>query len=557
MGNLAANSGSVIGPPHRRFSSSSLNSEWRDPLLFGLLAFAVSVIGSQKPWFWVDEAATLSIANRSIPQMKHLFDASEAAHGLYFYFMHFWFDIFPVNEFTARLPSSLAVGIAAAGIVVLARQLSTQTVAIVSALIFAVSPHVTWAGVEARVYALTATAAVWVTVSCVTAIRRGEVQWLWWVLYGASLTVSIALNIYLVLMIPVHAVAIWAVSKSGDTARNFKAWFMSVAVALLVLSPYLMIIRRQTGMISWLKKPTQLFDVITKYQYFTVETLSAANIATILLILGSLVAIAKGKRRPSSLVLIAVTWVVFPTAVLVLYSLKVSPVYMVRYLTFTTPALSMLLGASIATISSAVPKINSLSPRLISKVVAGALVLLFAITALPARQIQRTALGKSDGMESGPVADIIDRDAEPGDCLAVDESKDAKRWWALRWLMVPRKEVYEKLNDPGRVGDPYSLGQLVQVGAKDTGWITNAPECTTMWVIAPVDTTLPAHQSEPALTPGPRLEQTEVFRTLRESGFQLVESWQFHAVQLVKMVRKPDERSDERSDESSAPTPHE
>ena len=47
----------------------------------------------------------------------------DAVHGLYYLLMHGWFAVFPATEFWSRLSSSLAVGIAAAGVVVLGKQL--------------------------------------------------------------------------------------------------------------------------------------------------------------------------------------------------------------------------------------------------------------------------------------------------------------------------------------------------------------------------------------------------------------------------------------------------
>ena len=47
----------------------------------------------------------------------------------YYLLMHGWFAVFPATEFWSRLSSAVAVGLAAAGVVVLGRQLSTRPVA--------------------------------------------------------------------------------------------------------------------------------------------------------------------------------------------------------------------------------------------------------------------------------------------------------------------------------------------------------------------------------------------------------------------------------------------
>src|SRR5690349_7970534 len=126
----------------------------------------------------------------------------DAVHGLYYLFMHGWFALFPPTEFWSRAPSALAVGAAAAGVVVLGNQFSSRTVAVSAGIICGILPRATWAGIEARPYAFTMMAAVWLTVLLVHAARRGKA--LIWLAYGIALAATILLDIYLVLMLLAH-----------------------------------------------------------------------------------------------------------------------------------------------------------------------------------------------------------------------------------------------------------------------------------------------------------------------------------------------------------------
>src|SRR4029450_8749696 len=119
------------------------------------------------------------------------------------------------TEFWARLAICLAGGIAAAGVVVVAKQFSTRTVAVCAGVVFAILPRVTWAGIEARSYALTAAAAVWLTVLVVAAARRNAATL--WPLYGLALVVSTLLNVFVVLMVLVHAVVVPVVASRRAT----------------------------------------------------------------------------------------------------------------------------------------------------------------------------------------------------------------------------------------------------------------------------------------------------------------------------------------------------
>jgi len=92
-----------------------------DPVIVAVLASVVSLAGAGRPSFWYDEAATISAAySRSLSQLWHMLGNVDAVEGLYYVLMHGWFKIVPPTEFWSRVPSGLAVGVAAAGVVVLA-----------------------------------------------------------------------------------------------------------------------------------------------------------------------------------------------------------------------------------------------------------------------------------------------------------------------------------------------------------------------------------------------------------------------------------------------------
>src|SRR3981081_2282897 len=136
-----------------------------DPLIVGAFAAAGSLSRAARPSFWYDEAATISASySRSLPQLWQMLSNVDAVHGLYYLLMHGWFQVFPPTEFWSRAPSGLAVGGAAAGVVALGKQFSSRTVAVASGVICAVLPRSTWAGVEARPYAVSIMAAGWLAV---------------------------------------------------------------------------------------------------------------------------------------------------------------------------------------------------------------------------------------------------------------------------------------------------------------------------------------------------------------------------------------------------------
>src|SRR5690242_10159314 len=55
-----------------------------DPVLAAVLAVAVSAAGAARPSLWFDEAATISAATRSLPELWRLLHNIDAVHGLYY-----------------------------------------------------------------------------------------------------------------------------------------------------------------------------------------------------------------------------------------------------------------------------------------------------------------------------------------------------------------------------------------------------------------------------------------------------------------------------------------
>ena len=191
-----------------------------DPVIVAVLGSVVSLAGAGRPSFWYDEAATISASySRSLSQLWQMLGNVDAVQGLYYVLMHGWFKIVPPTEFWSRVPSGLAVGAAAAGVVVLGKQFSSRTVAVASGVVCAILPRATWAGIEARPYALSMMAAVWLTVLLVHATRRDN-AWVW-LCYGIVLATSILLDVYLMLLF-------WRISlSSASSGAAEQSWYGS------------------------------------------------------------------------------------------------------------------------------------------------------------------------------------------------------------------------------------------------------------------------------------------------------------------------------------------
>ena len=495
--------------------SASPGRPWDAPGV-ALLAVMVSAAGAARPSLWFDEAATISAATRSVPALWRMVGNIDAVHGLYYLLMHGWFAVFPATEFASRLSSALAVGVAAAGVVVLGKQLSTRAVGVTAGLIFAILPRVTWAGMETRSYALSMAVAVWLTVFCVTAARRGR-GW-WWFGYGLLLTGATVLNVFVLLIVPAHAVAVVAFGRPSGVWRY---WAAATAAATAATVPFLMFSQSQLFQVGWISPlGAQTLGQIIEVQYFDLA-LPFAALAGVILVGG----IARGLRtadaRPGPLVLLTVTWMVVPTAILVGYSALQHPIYYPRYLSFTTPAAALLLGLGVVVIGR-------------SRAGIATVLALSTVAAAPNYLAQRGPYAKA-GMDYSAVADVVDRYAAPGDCLVLDNSTTWKPG-PIRPLLAARPAAFSTLHDYGRGRTAVERNRLWDSHIAIWAWADKMPDCPVLWTVSERDPTLPDQQRGSALEPGPRLGRTMAYQVPARFGFHVVERWQFSFAQLTKSL---------------------
>jgi mannosyltransferase len=487
-----------------------------DTVAVGLFAMALSVAWAARPSLWFDEAATISAATRSVPELWQMVHNIDAVHGFYYLLMHGWYVVFPATEFASRLSSAIAAGVAAAGVVVLGKQISTRTVAVTAGLVFAVLPRVTWAGMETRSYALSMAAAVWLTVFCVRAARRGR-PW-WWLIYAVLLIGAAVLNVFLILIVPAHAVAVLAYARRP---RAFGYWAAAAVVASAAVVPFLLFTQKQLFQVQWISPlGSATVTGILHEQYFD-QSIAAAVVAGLILVAAMFCGPLFGAGRPGRVIALTLTWMMAPTIALLVYSVVRHPIYYPRYLSFTVPAFALLLGMCIVAVGR-------------SRAGIAALLVVLAAAGVPTYLFQRAPYAKAS-MDYSAVADVIDRYAAPGDCLILDNSTT----WApgpIRPLTAARPAVYQKLRDYGRGLTAVQRNRLWDAHIAVWSWADKMPTCPALWTVTEYDPTMPAHQRGPSLPPGPRLARAMAYQVPSRFGFHVVERWQFSFAQVTKSI---------------------
>lgn len=501
-----------------------------DPAIVAGLATIVSGAWAGRPSLWFDEGATISAAaSRSLPQLWRLLNHIDAVHGLYYLLMHGWFSVFPPTEFWSRAPSCLAVGAAAGGVVVFAKQFSERVAALRSArataicagIVFAILPRVTWAGIEARPYAAEAAATVWLTVLLIAALRRNT--WWLWLCYGLALMLSILLSINMALLVLAYA-AMLPVLAGGKSAVHW--WAVTSAAGLGLMTPFVLFAHRQVWQVGWISGLNRnLFLDVVHRQYFDHSAPFALLTGLVLVI--AIVAQLTGVRRFDAgdrrLLLVCTAWIGIPTGVVLIYSVIVEPIYYPRYLILTAPAMAVVVAVCIITIGRT------------WWLIAGMLTLL-AAAAFPNYFFTQRGPYAKEGWDYSQVADLISAQAEPGDCLLVDNTVPW-RPGPIRALLATRPAAFRPLVDIERGFRGPDVGALWD--GHVAVWLRTAQinQCTTVWTITDRDKTLPNQQSGQALPPGPILGRAPAYQFPARLGFRIVERWQFHYAQVTKSTR--------------------
>ncbi|WP_428339269.1 glycosyltransferase family 39 protein [Mycobacterium sp.] len=495
---------------------------WLDPCLIGVLAAIISLAGAGRPSFWYDEAATVSASySRSLPQLWQMLGNVDAVEGAYYLLMHGWFDVFPPTEFWSRAPSGLAVGGTAAGVVVLSKFFVSRNAAIASGVVCAILPRTTWAGIEARPYALSMMAAVWLTMLLVYAAQH-EKAWAW-VYYGTVLALSALLDVYVLLLVVAHGLYICAFQRRRTVLAGFA---VTSGLAGCAVTPLLIAAVGQAHQIGWISPVgyRTVEDVIVQ-QYF--ERSPPFALLSLVVVVTTVALAVKGSvhvtRAARQLLTLAVAWFVIPTALIVGWSGLVHPIYTPRYLAFTAPALALVLGICVAALAS--------RPWAVA-----ALLSMFTIAAAPNYVLaQRNSYAKY-GMDYSQVADLIGAKAAPGDCLLVNDTVTFMPA-PMRPLLAARPDAYRKLIDLTLWqraidrNDVFDTNLIPEVVAKPL------TRCGVVWIITQADASLTAHQQGPALAPGPLFGATPAFAVPHDLGFRLVERWQFNLAQVIEAVR--------------------
>ena len=254
--------GRILVGPHRKhaltvlYGATHVRATRTDRRLI-LVAMAVAAVATlptidRQPLSW-DESVTRSAAERSLHQLFGLLAHTDAPLGLYYLMMHGWVGLGRAVGIASsagwlRLPSALAA-IAAVGVLVLlvGRWFGPRP-ALLSGLLLAVHPMLTFYGQDARPYTLVTLSFLLATWALLIAVDRPTVGRLG--RYAALVALTLYLHLFAGYAFAAHAML---VARAG---RPWHRWALVAAAVLATVTPLALVARQQTGEVAGVPQPT-------------------------------------------------------------------------------------------------------------------------------------------------------------------------------------------------------------------------------------------------------------------------------------------------------------
>ncbi|WP_409470797.1 glycosyltransferase family 39 protein [Streptomyces sp. HC307] len=293
---------------------------------------------------WRDEAATWQVAHRSLPEIWQLLGHADVVHGLYYALVHVMFEVFGDSLLTLRLPSVLAMAVAASLTADLGARLAGRWSGLGAGLAFALLPTLQTYAQEGRPYAMVTATVALATWLLVAAMHRPRTRT--WSAYAVVVLLGALLNWFSLLALLAHAATL-ALARPHRTIRV--RWLLAASTAVLGALPLVLASRGQSRQVSWIQPTTP------GTMYTVAATILAAGGCALLRRAHRPAGPAPAAAGKLSLAAVAVPLCAVPQLMLLAVSLTWQPLYVGRYVLVAHIGLALLLGAAIATLATRLP----------------------------------------------------------------------------------------------------------------------------------------------------------------------------------------------------------
>ncbi|NEC64471.1 glycosyltransferase family 39 protein [Streptomyces sp. SID9727] len=387
---------------------------------------------SRQDSLWRDEAATWQVALRSAAEIRLMLGHVDAVHGLYYLLMHGLFNWFGPTTTALRLPSVLAMAVAAACVTAIGERLAGRWAGLGAGMALCLLPAAQFYLQEGRPYALVAAGAGVSTLLLVT-LLGGRGRWGCWAAYAGTVLVCALLNWFSLLILPAHAATL---AWSGAGRRVWARWTVASAAAVAGALPLVLYTSGQSRQVSWIPP-------LTWHMMIGPAVLLAIGG------LGALVDRPGGRRL--SVASVGLPLLAVPQLGLAAVSLG-KPLFLDRYVLFSLLGLALLIGSLLgAAVRAVAPRFPAASRWLVPVVLACSVAAL-----LPQSLAKRSPSSRVDDVLA--MAADVRRMKEPGTAVVFlpGARRDAR-------LVSP--EAFTGLRDIALARSPRASGTLNGVEA--------------------------------------------------------------------------------------------
>jgi mannosyltransferase len=219
---------------------------------------------------------------------------------------------------------------------------------LLSGMVFATAPLMTYYAQMARSYAIVTMFATIATYLLLRAYPDG--RWRWWAAYAAAAALAGLFNVFGLLILVAHGVTLLLTDARGQAADGRRLgrvplrWLAACAAAVIVLAPLLRVSFREQKQIAWLSRPN--FNTIERLISNFAGSKELVVPFALLALAGVTAARLADSWRPLNPAAVALPWLTVPPFLLIAGS-YVKPVYVERYVEFCLPALAILVAAGL------------------------------------------------------------------------------------------------------------------------------------------------------------------------------------------------------------------
>jgi len=487
-------------PSHRR-------PDW---LVIAVPAIAALAFGGYRlggPSLWRDEAYTIIAARRPAGQIVALLGHTDAVHGPYYLIMHVVVVLLGTSAVAVRLPSLLAMSVAAGFTAALGRRLARTAArpappvtGLLAGLLFVASPRTTYYAQDARPYGLVVMFAVVATYLLIRAAADG--RWRWWAGYSAAIALAAEFNLFALLLVAAHGVTLAlarlqarggqqdsgsgragppaAAVATGNPGRQPAAeprpwlprWLVAVAAAVVVISPLIYLGYQQGHTLGWVTRPG--IHAVNRMVTDFAGSGRLIPLVGIIAVGGILAGWRSCRPGQPALAVVALPWLVLPPVILILAS-QVHPAYVERYVILCIPALALLGAAGLAGLArlAAMTPVAGSRPAL-AWAPAAVILAVLAVLLIGPQHLTGPVAARPDDLRAA--AAVVAANARPGDAVCYVPAR-------TRVVSFAYPAPFRRLRDLALAKSPAASATLVGIQVQPSALHSRFAGVRRVWLI--------------------------------------------------------------------------